>query len=292
MCYTNFIFDQRLVCCSKLLRRQFVSKWVAEAFKIGKDNIVMKRSVIDKVFLAIEHGLMKLIEQKTLIELVDVVLTMLQAEEYRGFDGEILFYQSNQNILLVRKNIPKNGEYYGAYPRFLFMDFIRRIISYDHQQVHAFVKSLCQRIILESVKDQSANKMLFTPPFRRKLRLWQAMQLFLPFLHKQPQLRKFMMEHMGTLLQQSNQYQIKFYIELFFTSFVLAYPSEAKGVIIGKIRQSGNSLNNSITYLIIGGLLLEKEFDRECFTVMLTYVCANTAYLRGLAQYFCFSKQL
>lgn len=25
---------------------------------------------------------------------------------------------------------------------------------------------------------------------------------------------------------------------------------------------------------------------------MLTYVCANTAYLRGLAQYFCFTKQL
>lgn len=55
-----------------------------------------------------------------------------------------------------------------------------------------------------------------------------------------------------------------------------------------KLKESGNSLNNSITYVIIAGLLLEKCFSREIYNVLLTYICANTAYLRGLAQYFCF----
>lgn len=53
MCYTNFIFDERLVCCRQLLEKGYVTKWVAEAFKVGKDNIVIKRPVIDQVFLAI-----------------------------------------------------------------------------------------------------------------------------------------------------------------------------------------------------------------------------------------------
>jgi hypothetical protein len=52
---------------------------------------------------------------------------MLQVEEYRGFDGEILFLEQEkecEGIMRVRGKVPPKGECYGIYPRLLFMQFI------------------------------------------------------------------------------------------------------------------------------------------------------------------------
>lgn len=93
LCYTDFIFDERLLSDPVLLQEGLVDSWVAEALKVGKDSLVIKRPAIDSVYVAISSNYQRLVEGKLLSKLAGVVLQMVRLEEYRGFDGEILFYE-------------------------------------------------------------------------------------------------------------------------------------------------------------------------------------------------------
>ena len=68
---------------------------------------------------------------------------------------------------------------------------------------------------------------------------------------------------------------------------MLHYPQQFTPLLLDKLR-GDNTLAQTITYVIIAGLLLKKHFDLELFNALLSLICHNTAYLRGLTQYFCF----
>jgi|JI6StandDraft_1071083.scaffolds.fasta_scaffold05376_4 hypothetical protein len=121
---------------------------------------------------------------------------------------------------------------------------------------------MVKQVISESIVEDSANKMMFTQPFRLKLRSWQLMQLMVPFVCGDQQMLDWTFEHLAQVLEQSNQPQIKYYTELFVTRVLLSQPRRSLEFVLPKLKESGNSLNNSISYVIIAGLLLERYFNR------------------------------
>lgn len=74
--YTDFIFDERLLCDATLLRDGIVNSWVADSLKIGKDSLVIKRPVIDSVYQAIVNNYQKLLDERLLSRMAGVVLQM------------------------------------------------------------------------------------------------------------------------------------------------------------------------------------------------------------------------
>ena len=80
---------------------------------------------------------------------------------------------------------------------------------------------------------------------------------------------------------------MKHYIELFITRIIEYYPSEFVSLLLKKLR-GDNTLVHTITYVIMAGLVLKKRFNAELYNTLMALTCHNTAYLRGLAQYFCF----
>lgn len=54
---------------------------------------------------------------------------------------------------------------------------------------------LTERVFKFSIEDETANRMMFSPSFRSKLRLWQFMQVLVPFFAREDSLH-----HIKTLL--------------------------------------------------------------------------------------------
>lgn len=81
LCYSDFAFDERLVS------RVDVLEAAKEALSIGKNSLVVKRPVIDKVYKAIIGYYDDICARDKLLSLAPLVLLMIQTEEYRGFDG-------------------------------------------------------------------------------------------------------------------------------------------------------------------------------------------------------------
>lgn len=80
LCYTDFVFDGRLVSDSVLLQEGFVDSWVADSLRVGKDSLVIKRPVIDSLYIALTSNYQRLLEGKLLSRLVGVVLQLARLD--------------------------------------------------------------------------------------------------------------------------------------------------------------------------------------------------------------------
>ena len=81
-------------------------------------------------------------------------------------------------VIPLRLSLPEKAEYFGMYPRFLFMKFVsERVKAHYHPQEILFLKGIGEILL----KPSASNRMIFTDMFRSTLRAWQFMQILVPF---------------------------------------------------------------------------------------------------------------
>jgi hypothetical protein len=51
-----------------------------------------------------------------------------------------------------------------------------------------------------------------------------------------------------------------------------------------------SSLLKNVSYMMIGGLILQLFYHKGLYSVLFSSVCSHIAYYRGLSQYFCYQS--
>ena len=118
------IFDERIVRSRHVLESQVLDRIVIESLKMDKGFMFSaQRKAVDKLF-EILHADMRRVQY-----FERSVLKIVRYQEYRGFDSGLRFYDEEVQVPELREaksQIPPRAQYFGAYPRFVFLKLFQK----------------------------------------------------------------------------------------------------------------------------------------------------------------------